>query len=225
LTALGVCIDCETATAARCLRELGICFLFASNYHPALARVAPIRKALGIRTTFNLVGPMVSPCRAQYRLLGVADQARMTDVAGALSLIGVSRAWVLRGGDGLDEITTACATRVLEVREGHHNELISVSPSDFGLTQRPTHTARAGSVEENAATVRAVLSGQGREGEPYSVARDLVVLNAAAALHVRTGDGLLDCAVRAQRAIDEGAALHKLQALIAMSQAAEGAAQ
>ncbi len=225
LTALGVRIDCESATAVRCLSELGICFLFASNYHPALARVAPIRRALGIRTTFNLVGPMVNPCRAQYRLLGVADQARMSDVAGALSLIGVARAWVLRGGDGLDEITTACTTRVLEVREGSHNELLSVSPPDFGLTTRPTEAARAGSVEENAAMVRAVLSGERRD-----VARDLVVLNAAAALHVRTGEGLLDCAGRAQRAIDDGAARHKLQALVAMSQvampqAAEGASE
>lgn len=225
LTALGVRIDCESATSVRCLGELGICFLFASNYHPALARVAPIRRALGIRTTFNLVGPMVNPCRAQYRLLGVADQARMSDVAGALSLIGVTRAWVLRGGDGLDEITTASATRVLEVREGCQNELLSVSPPDFGLIARPTDGARAESVEENAATVRAVLSGERRD-----VARDLVVLNAAAALHVRTGDGLLDCAGRAQRAIDDGAARHKLQALVAMSQvampqAAEGASE
>ncbi len=222
LTALGVRIDCEAATAVRCLRELGICFLFAPNYHPALARVAHIRKALGIRTTFNLVGPMVNPCRAQYRLLGVADQARMTDVAGALSLIGVSRAWVLRGGDGLDEITTACATRVLEVREGRHNELLSVSPLDFGVTPRPTDAARAESAEENAAMVRAVLSGErgGQACDPqrYGVARELVVLNAAAALHVRTGDGLLDCAARAQRAMDDGSALHKLEALVSMSQ-------
>ena len=146
LTVLGVRIDCESRIAVQCLRELGICFLFAPSYHPALARVAPIRKALGFRTAFNLVGPMVNPCRAQYRLLGVSDQARMADVAGALSLIGVSRAWVLRGGDGLDEITTASATRVLEVREGRHNELLSVSPADFGLIQRPTEAARADSV-------------------------------------------------------------------------------
>jgi anthranilate phosphoribosyltransferase len=217
LTALGVHIGCSTATALDCLRELGICFLFAPNYHPALARVAPIRRALGFRTAFNLVGPMVNPCRARYRLLGVADQARMADVAGALSLIGVTRAWVLRGGDGLDEVTTAGATRVLEVREGRGNELLSISPADFGLTPRPTHAARARSVEENAVTVRAVLSGQPRDGDRENVARDLVVLNAAAALHVRTGDGLLDCAGRAQRAIDDGAALHKLEALIVLS--------
>jgi len=220
LTALGVHIECESEIAVRCLRELGICFLFAPQYHPALARVAPIRRSLGIRTTFNLVGPLVSPCRAQYRLLGVADQARMADVAGALSLIGVKRGWVLRGGDGLDEITTAGSTRVLEVREGSHNELLTVSPADFGIAQQPTDGARASSVEENAAIVRAVLMG-----ERHDVARDLVVLNAAAALHVRTGDGLRECAARAQRAIDEGAALHKLEALIALSQSAQGAAQ
>jgi anthranilate phosphoribosyltransferase len=219
LTALGVRIDCDTESAVRSLRELGICFLFAPKYHPALARVAPIRRALGIRTTFNLVGPMVSPGRAQYRLLGVADQTRMANVAGALAQIGVTRAWILRGGDGLDEVTTSCATRVLEVRDGSYSEL-TVSPTDFGLAPRPTAPARAESTDENATTVRAVLSGERRD-----VARDLVVLNAAAALHVRTGDGLRDCAERAQRVIDDGSALGKLEALVDMSQAAEGAIQ
>jgi anthranilate phosphoribosyltransferase len=223
LASLGVRIDCAPHAAARCLRELGICFLFAPQYHPALARLAPIRRALGFRTTFNLVGPMVNPCRAQYRLLGVADEARMSDVAGALDLIGVTRAWVLRGGDGLDEITTACATRVLEVREGQSNQLLTLSPRDFGIAECPTEAARAAGVEDNAAMVRAVLAGNRFNGQTNNVARDLVVLNAAAALHVRTGDGWLDCAARARRAIDEGAALAKLEALIAMSQAADGA--
>jgi anthranilate phosphoribosyltransferase len=215
LHALGVRIDCKSQTAVRCLRELGICFLFAPQYHPALARVAPIRRVLGIRTTLNLVGPMVNPARAQYRLLGVADQARMSDVAGALSQIGVTCAWVLRGTDGLDEITTAAATQVLEVRAAQVKPLFTVSPQDFGLAASPTAAARA-SKEETVSIIRDVLSGQRRD-----VARDLVVLNAAAALHVRTGDGLLDCAARAQRAIDEGAALAKLEALIAMSHAPE----
>jgi anthranilate phosphoribosyltransferase len=219
LTALGVRIDCEPETAARCLRELGICFLFAPKYHPALARVAAIRRAMGIRTTFNLVGPIVNPCRAQYRLLGVADEGRMANVAGALAQIGVRRAWVLRGGDGLDEITTACATRVLEVQDGQCRER-TISPRDFGLAERPTDAARAGHADENAAALRAVLAGERRD-----VARDLVILNAAAALHVRTGDGLRDCAERAQRAVDDGAALGKLESLIAMSQTAEGAAR
>jgi anthranilate phosphoribosyltransferase len=225
LTALGVRIDCSPLAAVRCLRELGICFLFAPLYHPALARLAPIRRALGFRTTFNLVGPMVNPCRAQYRLLGVADQARMSDVAGALGLIGVTRAWVLRGSDGLDEITTAGSTRVIEVREGQSNQLLNVSPKDFGVAEHPTAAARACSVEDNAAKVRAVLAGQRHglaQNATQNVARDLVLLNAAAALHVRTGDGFLDCAERARKAIDEGAALAKLEALIAISQLSDG---
>jgi anthranilate phosphoribosyltransferase len=223
LTALGVRIDCSPLVAVRCLRELGICFLFAPHYHPALARLAPIRRALGFRTTFNLVGPMVSPCRAQYRLLGVADQARMSDVAEALGLIGVTRAWVLRGGDGLDEITTARATRIIEVCQGQSIRELTLSPRDFGVAESPTEAARAGSVQENAAMIRAVLSGQPRDAA-HNVARDLVVLNAAAALHVRTGDALLDCAGRARRAISEGAALAKLEALIAISQLSDGEA-
>jgi anthranilate phosphoribosyltransferase len=211
LSALGVRIECPPKVAERCVRELGICFLFAPQYHPALARLAPIRRALGFRTTFNLVGPMVNPCRAQYRLLGVSDEARMADVAGALGLIGVTRAWVLRGHDGLDEITTAGSTRVLEVREGRRGEELTLSPRDFGIEPCAIDGARAATVEENAAMVRAVLAGQRRDA-----ARQLVVLNAAAALHVRTGEGLLDCAGRARRAIDEGAALARLEALIAL---------
>jgi anthranilate phosphoribosyltransferase len=219
LAALGVRVSCDPFTAAACLRELGICFLFAPLYHPALARVAGIRRALGFRTTFNLVGPMVNPCHAQYRLLGVADETRMADVAGALSRIGVSRAWVLRGDDGLDELTTAAPTRVLELRASALPQPLTINPADFGVALAPTEAARASSVEENAATVRAVLSGQRRD-----VARELVVLNAAAALHVRTGEAPLDCSARARRAIDEGAALARLEALIVRTQAGEEAA-
>ena len=213
LAALGARVDCSPATAERCFRELGICFLFAPLYHPALARVATIRRSLGFRTSFNLVGPLVNPCRAQYRLLGVSDEARMADVAGALDLLGVAHAWVLRGDDGLDEITTAAPTRVLEVREGHPIQPLTLTPSDFGVTECPIDAARAESVEENASTVRSVLAGERRDA-----ARELVVLNAAAALHVRTGDTYLDCADRARQVIDNGAAMAKLEAFLALSQ-------
>jgi anthranilate phosphoribosyltransferase len=217
LSELGARIDCPPSVSARCLNELGICFLFAPQYHPALARVAPIRRALGIRTTFNLVGPMVNPCRAQYRLLGVSDAARLPVVAQALELVGVARAWVLRGGDGLDEITTAGATRVIELREGGAAKELAITPRDFGLTESPTDAARAGDAADNAATVRAVLSGERRTGVRESVARDLVLLNAAASLHLRTEDGLQECTRRAQRAIDEGAAQARLEAFVAMT--------
>ena len=139
----------------------------------------------------------------------------MPDVAGALSQIGVARGWVLRGGDGLDEVTTACATRVAEVRQGHPNQLLTISPRDFGLDERPTTAARAASVEDNAAMVRGVLSGQApRRG------RDLVVLNAAAALHVRPE---MDCStVPPVRSAPSTMArrLAKLEALIRISQKA-----
>ncbi len=118
-----------------------------------------------------------------------------------------------RGDDGLDEITTAAPTRVLEVREGLPIEPLTLVPEDFGVAECPIDSARADSVEENAATVRAVLAGQRRDA-----ARELVVLNAAAALHVRTGDTYLDCAARVQQVIDTGAALAKLEAFIALSQ-------
>ena len=218
LTSLGVNIDCEQAIAERCLTGIGLCFLFAPRYHPALARVAPIRRALGMRTSFNLVGPLVNPCRAEFRLLGVSDAARMETVAGALALLGVRRAWVLRGGDGLDEITSSGASRVLEVSDNGTVRELHVSPADFGLHSQPTAAACAGSVDENAATVREVLSGQRRD-----VARDLVVLNAAAALHVRTGEGLRECAARAARSIDDGAALGRLHELVRLTNL--GAAQ
>jgi anthranilate phosphoribosyltransferase len=165
-----------------------------------------------MRTSFNLVGPLVNPCRAEFRLLGVSDAARMETVAGALARLGVRRAWVLRGGDGLDEITTSGASRVLEVAEGGAIRELHLSPADFGLHSQPTSAARAGTVEENAATVRAVLSGLRRD-----VARDLVVLNAAAALHVRTGEGFMECAAHAARSIDDGAALGKLHELIRLT--------
>ena len=213
LVALGARVDCSPATAERCFRELGICFLFAPLYHPAMARVAQLRRAMGFRTAFNLVGPLVNPCRAQYRLLGVSDEARMAAVAGALDLLGVARAWVLRGDDGLDEITAAGPTRVLEVREGHPVQPLTLVPHDFGVTECAIDAARAESVEENAATVRAVLAGL-----RHDAARELVVLNAAAALHVRNGDPYLDCAARARHVIDNGAALAKLDAFIALSQ-------
>jgi anthranilate phosphoribosyltransferase len=185
------------------LRELGICFLFAPKYHPALARVAAIRRALGIRTTFNLVGPMVSPCRAQYRLLGVADQARMADVAGALShdrrvnarLGAARRRWAGRDHHGR-------ATRECLKCEGCRSTNFTVSPADFGIAQRPPMRRVPTAWKKMQRSCARCSAGERRD-----VARDLVVLNAAAALHVRTGDGLRECAERAQRSIDEGAAL------------------
>ncbi|HUO60347.1 MAG TPA: anthranilate phosphoribosyltransferase [Candidatus Acidoferrales bacterium] len=199
------------------LQQHGICFLFAPNHHPALARVAPIRRELGIRTTFNLVGPLVNPCLAPFRVLGVSDVARMHAVAEALCGLGARRAWVVRGCDGLDELTLTGNTTVLEVN-GVVKQL-DVAPEDFGL-KRVSSCAhlRGNGPEENAAIIASVLDGSRRDA-----ARDLVLLNAAAAIHVRTGEPLQDCTAQALKSIESGDAMRKLNALRANNTIREGA--
>jgi len=221
--ALGIRIP-QTSSAERLaslaqeeLRQHGICFLFAPNHHPALARVAPIRRELGIRTTFNLVGPLVNPCLAAFRVLGVSDAARMHAVAEALVGLGVTRAWVVRGSDGLDELTLTGKTTVLEVN-GAVKEM-EVTPEDFGLTRvKSCKHLRGNGAEENAAIITSVLDGSRRDA-----ARDLVVLNAAAAIHVRSGAALSECTAQAVQSIDSGSALRKLNALRENNTAREGA--
>jgi anthranilate phosphoribosyltransferase len=199
------------------LQQHGICFLFAPNHHPALARVAPVRRELGIRTTFNLVGPLVNPCLAAFRVLGVSDIDRMQAVAEALAGLGVTRAWVVRGSDGLDELTLTGRTTVLEVNG--EVKPMEVTPEDFGLKcVASCDHLRGKDPEENAATITSVLDGSRRDA-----ARDLVVLNAAAAIHVRTGAALPECAAQAVQSIDSGNALRKLKALRENNTAREGA--
>jgi anthranilate phosphoribosyltransferase len=199
------------------LQEHGICFLFAPNHHPALARVAPIRRELGIRTTFNLVGPLVNPCLAAFRVLGVSDVSRMHAVAEALAGLGVERAWVVRGSDGLDELTLAGKTLIMEVNGTVKS--MEVTPEDFGLKRvESCEHLRGKGPEENAAIIGNVLDGTRRDA-----ARDLVVLNAAAAIHVRTGARFRECTTQAAQSIDSGAALRKLNALRENNTAREGA--
>jgi anthranilate phosphoribosyltransferase len=213
IRALGVNIpqkasaDLLSSLAASELRQHGICFLFAPNFHPVLARVASVRRELGIRTTFNLIGPLVNPCLAGFRVLGVSDAARMNAVAEALCELGVKKAWVVRGSDGLDELTLTGKTSVLEVN-GVVKQL-EVTPEDFGLTRVAScDNLRGAGPEENAAIITSVLDGSRRDA-----ARDLVLLNAAAAIHVRTGASLMECTKQAARSIDSGSALRKLNAL------------
>jgi anthranilate phosphoribosyltransferase len=223
IRALGVNIP-QTANAEQLarvaeqeLQQHGICFLFAPNHHPALARVAPVRRELGIRTTFNLVGPLVNPCLAAFRVLGVSDIERMRAVADALAGLGVTRAWVVRGSDGLDELTLTGKTTVMEVNGTV--KPMEVTPEDFGLKRvQSCEHLRGKGPEENAAIITSVLDGSRRDA-----ARDLVVLNAAAAIHVRTGAEFRDCTAQAIQSIDSGAALRKLNALRANNTAREGA--
>lgn len=178
LEALGLNLDRAAATAEATLADLGICFLFAQNYHPALKRLGPIRKAIGERTIFNLMGPLANPANVRRQLVGIARPAYVPIYAEALAELGVDRAMVVSGDEGLDELSLAGGNDMAEVM-GH--ELVAMrrlAAAELGLSTHPVEAIRGGDARHNAAALRALLQG---EPGPY---RDAVLLNAAAALVV-----------------------------------------
>jgi len=213
LEALGVKIDLTPEAASACLGETGLCFLFAQTYHPAMKHVAPVRRALGIRTIFNLLGPLSNPARVERQLLGVYGREWLEPLARVLAALGAKKAWVVHGNDGLDEITTTDLTHVA-VLENAAVTLITVAPEDAGLPRAALADLRGGAAGENAAALRALLDGA---RGPY---RDIVLLNAAAALIVadKVAD-LREGAALAANAIDSGAAKRTLEKLVAVSNA------
>jgi anthranilate phosphoribosyltransferase len=210
LAALGVNIDAGVDRVEACLDELGICFCFAPLLHGAMRHVAPVRRQLGFPTIFNLLGPLTNPAGAEFQLLGVGRPELRTKLAQALALLGVRRAAVVSGEDGLDEVTLAGATRVTTVGWEAPGTLAEErwTPADFGLPEASLESLLVDSPEQSAALIRSVL--EGRPGPP----RDIVILNAAAALltasHAETA---LDAARQAAAAIDRGAALELLARL------------
>ena len=213
LRALGVKVDLPPERVAEIFNEIGVCFMFAPLHHAATKRVAMIRRELGVRTIFNLLGPLTNPAGAPFQVLGVSSEAGCEKVAKALSRLGTKRAWVVRGADGLDEITLTGKTIVNEATtEGVRR--FEISPEDFGLRQSPLDDLRAGIAEENAATIRAVLSGERKDA-----ARDLVIINAAASLRVAEVFQTLESAANAAaETIQSGQALAKLNSLRSSSQ-------
>jgi anthranilate phosphoribosyltransferase len=212
LTALGVHVTMSPETSEKCLNEIGMCFMFAPLYHGATARVASIRRELGVQTTFNLLGPLTNPARAPRQIIGVWNRSLVEALARTLSLLGTERAWIVHGNDGLDEVTLADKTFVAEASNGVVR-MFEVEPEDFGVERVSLEGLGGGDAEANAAIIRSVLSGARRDA-----ARALVVVNAAAALHVgglaenlRAGAGL------AEQSIDSGAAQAKLEGLIRTS--------
>ena len=191
--------------------------MFAPLYHGATARVAGVRRELGVQTTFNLLGPLTNPAHAPRQIIGVSTRDFIAPLAGALALLGTERAWVVHGADGLDEVTIADETYVAETRDGQVRTF-QITPHDFGLERTALDNLSSGNAEENANIIRAVLSGQRRDE-----ARALVVINAAAALHVGGLAGTLrDGTQLAEQGIDSGAAFTKLEELIrATNQAAQ----
>jgi len=209
LTALGVNVSAIPSVSESSLNEIGICFMFAPLYHGATARVAGIRRQLGIHTTFNLLGPLSNPAGAPRQIIGVWRKDFAERLARVLSALGTERAWVVHGEDGLDEITLAGKTHVAEAHDGQVRTF-EISPGDFGFADAPLDHLRGGDTEANARIVRAVLDGS-RKDE----ARTLVIMTAAAALVLGgvAGD-LREAAELAANAIDSGAAESKLELLI-----------
>ena len=213
LEALGVDTATPPETVERCLKEHGICFMFAPLFHGATARVAQVRRELGVHTTFNLLGPLTNPARAPFQILGVWHRSLLERVASALALLGAEKAWVVHGADGLDEITLTRETFVAACSTASSVKTFTISPHDFGLERRSLGGARTSGSAENAQLIRAILQGE-KEGS-FTAARDLVVINAAAALHVAgLAPDLREAASLARESIDSGRAALKLEALI-----------
>ena len=214
LEALGVNLEQDPDLCRKLLADAGMCFLFAQKYHPAMRYVGAIRRELGFRTVFNILGPLTNPARPEYFLLGVYDEYLVEPVAKVLSSLGVRRAFVVYGQDKMDELSLSAPSTVCELKDGYYRTF-TLTPEELGLTRCEKFDLLGGTPEENAATVRAILSGQ--EQGPK---RDAAVYNAAAALYVTgTVDSLQEGVNMACDLLDSGAPLKVLDKLIAGSNA------
>jgi anthranilate phosphoribosyltransferase len=212
--ALGVNVAAEPAVVERCLDEVGIAFFFAPTFHPSMRHAAQARRELGVRTAFNLLGPLTNPAGATRQLVGVPRPELTELVARSLAMLGAQRAWVVHGADGLDEISTTGYTKVSECRDGAVSTFY-LHPADVGLTKASPEALRGGDAPRNAMIARSVLAGE------QGPARDIVLLNTAAALLVAgVEDTLGKGLVRAAAAIDSGRAAAVLEQLTAISHTA-----
>ncbi|MEI6667944.1 MAG: anthranilate phosphoribosyltransferase [Acidobacteriota bacterium] len=215
--ALGVNVAAPASVVAQCLEDVGMAFLYAPLFHPSMRNVAEVRRELGVRTAFNLLGPLTSPGRPRCQLIGVPRPELTELMARSLSLLGSERAWVVHGADGLDEISTTGYTKVSESRGGAVNTFY-LHPGDVGLPKAAPGALAGGDARVNAGIAREILGG--RRGP----ARDIVLLNAGATLLVAGKAGTLrDGIARAAAAIDAGGAIGVLDRLVAASHGAGGA--
>ena len=211
LEALGVRIDLAPDAVARCIEEVGFGFMFAPAHHGATRFVVPVRKELAVRTIFNFLGPLTNPAGATRQLIGVSDPAFLGVIAGALARLGARKALVVSSLDGLDELSTAGTTRVVEVDGGRLREY-DVTPEDVGLARSVYEDVAGGLPAANAETTRRIFAGE--SGPP----RDLAVLNAGAAIYAAgRADGLESGVRAAEAAIDSGGAARALDGLVALT--------
>ena len=213
MEALGVNISLPPARVAACLDEVGIAFLFAPAMHSAAKYVQPARRELRLRTVFNLLGPLTNPARTSAQVVGVYSEDLVEKLAEALALLGLRRALVVHGADGLDEITITGPTRVAEVREGQVRTY-DVTPEEFGIERAPLEAISGGDAATNAGMIRDILRGK------KSARRDVVLLNAAATLVAAAKvDSIADGIPLAAESLDSGAAAKKLDALVRFTNA------
>jgi anthranilate phosphoribosyltransferase len=213
LEALGININLPPEAIAKCIEEVGVGFMFAPNHHPAMKNVAPVRKELGVRTIFNILGPLTNPADAPNILMGVFHPDLVGIQVRALQRLGAEHALVVYGKDGMDEVSLGAATVVGELKNGEITEY-EIHPEDFGLAMASNRTLRVETPEQSMAMLKGVLNK-----EP-GAARDIVILNAGAALYAaNVADSMKAGIDLAREAIDSGAAQGKLEQLVATSKA------
>ena len=212
LEALGVKIDISPKQSADLLKQIDICFLFAQNYHIAMKYVAPVRKELGIRTVFNILGPLTNPAGASMQIMGVYDETLVEPLARVLNNLGVKRAMVVYGEDGLDEISLSSSTQICEIHDGHYT-CYKITPEQFGFERCLKEELVGGTPQENAKITLDILKGQ------KGPKRDAVLMNAGAAIYIGgKAQDLQEGIAIARQMIDEGKALKKLEDFIQASQ-------
>src|SRR3954471_3465925 len=216
--ALGIRVTAAPAVVERCLVEAGVGFFFAPTFHPSMRHAGPVRRELGLRTAFNLLGPLTNPAGATRQLVGVPRPEFTELLARSLMLLGTTRAWVVHGADGIDELTTTGYSKVSECRDGAVNTFY-LHPSDVGLPKAAPGALLGGDARENARIVESVLNGS------RGAARDVVLLNAGAALFIAgVAASVEEGIARAAQAIDRGGAKATLARLVSLSAAEESTA-
>ena len=210
---LGIRVDFDPAGLRRCLDRAGFCFIFAPAYHPAMARVANLRRALGIRTLFNLLGPLVNPARPSRQVVGVSEPRLIRPMAEALDALGVEHAMVVHGQDGMDEISISAPTRIAEVHRGGAIREYEIAPEEFGLTRADQARLKVSSAEQAVGMLLGALAGG------KGAAQDVLALNAGAAIYVAGAqDSLARGVEMAAKVIASGRALKTIEELKRASQ-------
>ena len=212
LEALGINIQQDPDKCRELLEKVGFCFIFAQKYHSSMKYVGPIRRELGIRTVFNILGPLTNPSYPEYMLLGVYDERLVNPLAQVLMSLGVRRGMVVYGTDHLDEISVSAPTKICEFRDGYYRDL-TIRPEDFGLKTASREEIVGGTPEENAQTTRDILAGK-----ITGAKRDIVLMNAGAGLFIAgKAESMKDGVRLAAELIDSGKALEKIKEMVEVS--------